>query len=198
MVWANNRYRNPDGTIPPRRRAYYERQFVVFASPGGSGVSHALDLTGMMTAYPFPQGALCGWGGDELVQGREVAIWAIGYHVAGAAIASNVLTVGVVLTTPTTRGFHIVQMTRPRAQDWQARFVLADGTQVARWSTTDGELTAASATAAGCTGAISGRLVLGYDDHGPAAGEWIRSATCRMILMGTCGARGLVLTAVSV
>ena len=173
-VWADNRYRNPDGSVPPRQRAYYDRHFVVFATPGSSGVSHALDLTGMMTANPFPPGALCGWGGDQLVQGREVAIWAIGYHIADAAIADEVLTVLVTPNTTTTRGFHIVQMSRPSAQDWHAHFVQPNGTEAARWATTDGELTAAAPSSVGCTGAIIGRLVWGYGDHRAAEGEWIQ------------------------
>jgi hypothetical protein len=172
-VWQDNRYRDADGSVPWRMRAYYERHFVLFTTPTGSGTSHAQDLTGLATARPFRPGEDCGSGFDPaLVTGHEVAIWAPGYRVTGATVAGDILSVVVMPNQPTTRGYHIVQTLRPTATTWSARFVLADGTEVARLSTADGELTARSASEP-CTGTVVGRVVADYGNHDPAVGESI-------------------------
>jgi hypothetical protein len=66
----------------------------------------------------------------------------------------------------------MVQVPLPTSSTWSARFILADGTEVARWSTADGELTARSATEV-CTGVVVGRVVADYGARSPAVGEWI-------------------------
>ncbi len=171
-VWRDNRYRDTDGSVPWLMRAYYERHFMLFTTPTGSGVSHAIDLSGLRTAgHIGPE--LCGAEADPaLLDGHEVAIWSLGYRVTGAAVSGETLAVTVVPNQPTTRGYQIVQMLRPAASRWSAQFVLADGTDVARWSTTDRELTARSATEP-CTGAIIGRVVADYGSHAPGAHDWI-------------------------
>jgi hypothetical protein len=195
-VWLDNRYREPDGSIPWRMRAYYERHFVLFTTPTGSGTSHALDLTGLSTAGSF-RTELCGSGPDPaLVEGREVAIWALGYGVVGAAVGGQTVTVTVAANRPTTRGYHIVQVPRPTSSTWSARFILADGTEVARWSTADGELTARSATEV-CTGVVVGRVVADYGARSPAVGEWINLTGslaavwgCGAVMVADCNPRG--------
>jgi hypothetical protein len=136
-VWSDNRYRNPDGSVPAIMRAYYDRSFVVFTTPSGSGASHALDLTGI--GQP-PPARMCGDAAtDGLLQQREAVVWALGYRVMRASVQGDVVDVEV---QSTGAGFHMAEIVRPSANPWTARFLLPDGREVARWATTDRELTA--------------------------------------------------------
>jgi len=136
-VWSDNRYRNPDGSVPPIMRAYYDRSFVVFPTPSGSGASHALDLTGI--GQPPPAG-MCGDAAtDGVLQQRKAVVWALGYRVTRASAHGDVVDVEV---QPTSAGFHMAEIVRPSTTVWTARFLLPDGREVARWTTTDWELTA--------------------------------------------------------
>jgi hypothetical protein len=80
-VWHDNRYvtRRAEGVgLVPVLVPYYTQHFLLFTQ-FSSGMSHALDLTGLMSARP----AVCP-GSDGLRNRAPVEIWSIGY---GASIA---------------------------------------------------------------------------------------------------------------
>jgi hypothetical protein len=128
-VWRDNRYvcRSTTGVdVWPVLIPYYTQHFLLFTQIS-SGMSHAMDLTGLMPAHP-PN--LCAPSID-LERGATVEIWAFGYHVDGAELTTDTLTLTVDANASSTTGYAIVHVPRPQIEAWTARFRLPDGTPVA-------------------------------------------------------------------
>jgi hypothetical protein len=137
-TWLDNRYRDLGGPHTSAQ-SHYAGHFFLFVTPTGSGVSHMLDMSGLATPPTAPDaprrprpvsycGAAGGEGAEALIAQREVAIVAIGYRIDAATIIGSELSIQVTPGSPQAdRGYHIVQVARPSAPNWTARFVLADG-----------------------------------------------------------------------
>lgn len=135
-VWQDPRYIDvATGEVLPYALAYYEGHFLFFTTPSPSGVEHALDMTGLFTAGIGPD-ELCGANGGPgeaaLIAGREVVIWAIGYAIVTGELAGDTLTLAVEANASPEQGYAIVQVPWPQAEPWVVRFVLPDGTEIAR------------------------------------------------------------------
>ncbi|HTE85369.1 MAG TPA: hypothetical protein VK821_11595 [Dehalococcoidia bacterium] len=132
-VWQDRRYVDGStGSVYPTELAYYTHHFVVFTSVTASGASHALDLTGLITAWRSAPGDLCGAEYDDaLLTGQEVALWVFGYSVLAASRGPASLTVTVQPNVSVDLGYSIVQIPRPLGEHWSLRLVLPDGTDVA-------------------------------------------------------------------
>jgi len=127
-AWRDNRYvmRSAAGVdVWPVLVPYYIQHFLLFTL-FSSGMSHAEDLTGLMPAHP----AICA-GSDDLQRSAAVEIWSIGYHVDHALVTADTLMVTVEPNGTASTGYEIAQTPRPPQEPWTARFVLADGTEVA-------------------------------------------------------------------
>jgi ABC-type transport system substrate-binding protein len=85
--------------------------------------------------------------------------------ILDAAIDADTLVVAVEPGQPVTRGYQIVQSARPVVENWHVQFVLADGRELARWSTTDAQLTAAPNQVAVPLGPPSSNYGLHFASH---------------------------------
>jgi hypothetical protein len=129
-VWRDNRYREPDGRPIAQALAYHRAHFVVFAVVTGSGVAHALDMTGLMPTRPH---GLCEARTDAgLRAGRTLVVWALGYHPTASDLAGATVTVTVEPNATPAHGYAAVEVPRPPTARWTARFVLPDGREVGR------------------------------------------------------------------
>ncbi len=132
-VWQDRRYSDPDGSVLPEALAYYEHHFILFTIVTASGVSHALDLTGLNLSPSPVRDPLCSADFDAgLFDQREVAVWVFGYSVLAADLTGDTLTVTVAPNATPEQGFSIIQLPRPQQEHWTVRFVRQDGQEVAR------------------------------------------------------------------
>ncbi len=131
-VWRDNRYINASGIVSPELRADHERHFVIFTTVTASGASHALDLTGLLTALPFAPGELCGADYSEaLIEGSDVVVWAFGHSVKSAEIDGKVLAITVEPNASLEVGYTLFYVARPQIEQWSIRFVTPGGREIA-------------------------------------------------------------------
>lgn len=121
-VWQDKLYTQPPGIVFPLALSFYTHHFMLFTTITASGASHALDMTGLMGA---PVGTL-GMANTNmpLMRGQDVVIWAFGYTVTAATIAGNTLTLAVASNVTTGRGYAIIQVPRPAADQWALHCVV--------------------------------------------------------------------------
>jgi hypothetical protein len=173
-VWRDNRYREPDGRPIPPALAYHRARFVVWSIVTGSGVAHALDMTGLMTVRPH---GFCETRTDAgLRASRTLVVWLLGYHPAAADLVGAVVTITVEPNATPAHGYAAVEVPRPPTPGWTARFVLPDGREVGRVRAGTGVSLADEPSAA-----APGRLPAA---GGAPDGALVRAAALGLALLG--------------